>query len=314
MKKLQCELCGSVDIMKIDDNVFQCQHCGCKYTQDEVKKILFGEVTFKAQDFEVVGGKLIKYNGESTEVVIPDNVTVIGTKAFENCSGITSVLIPNSVTQIERAFPGCTSIKEIVIPDSVTFIGFGCFDGCSALKEIVIPNSVTTLDGEVFRGCNSLQRVQLSSNLKRINLRTFNNCKSLEEIVIPEGVKEIDASAFEGCDKLKKITLPYSLELINRENDRSRSKSSWPTTLTYIDGNSKPFYDYFRLNENSDLLLSPSDGHKNYVADWYPQAVRLYAEQIRTQRRAMNRCESCGGRFKGIIIKECKKCGIRKTY
>ena len=71
MNKLQCELCGSVDIVKIGDDMFQCQHCGCKYTAAEAKKILFGEVTFKAQDFEIVGGKLVKYNGVNVEVDIP---------------------------------------------------------------------------------------------------------------------------------------------------------------------------------------------------------------------------------------------------
>ena len=286
MKKLQCELCGSVDIMKVDDNVFQCQHCGCKYTQDEVKKILFGEVTFKAQDFEVVGGKLIKYNGESTEVVIPENVTVIGGKAFEDCSGITKVSIPKSVKTIEWAFQGCTSLREIVIPDSVTFLGGACFYGCRAL-----------------------QTIRLSRNIERIESETFQGCASLKEIVIPEGVRIIVDSAFRNCDALNKITLPNSLEKF----EHSYRGLCLPDTI-HIEGNIKPYYDYYGLNENTGDLSPSSNVRTVLNSGGAPDAIRKYAEQIRSQRRAMNRCENCGGRFKGIINKQCEKCGLKKTY
>ena len=40
MQKLQCELCGSVDIVRTDGGFFQCQHCGCKYTLEQAKALL----------------------------------------------------------------------------------------------------------------------------------------------------------------------------------------------------------------------------------------------------------------------------------
>ena len=44
MKKLQCELCNSVDIVKIGENMYQCQHCGCKYTAEQARAMLSGTV------------------------------------------------------------------------------------------------------------------------------------------------------------------------------------------------------------------------------------------------------------------------------
>ena len=59
MKKIQCEVCGSNDISKTDDNVFECQYCGTKYTLEQARVLFSGEVKTKAVDFEIIGGKLI---------------------------------------------------------------------------------------------------------------------------------------------------------------------------------------------------------------------------------------------------------------
>jgi len=57
MKKLQCELCGSLEILKTADNLFQCQHCGCKYTLEQAKSLIVGTVVAVSPDFEIVAGE-----------------------------------------------------------------------------------------------------------------------------------------------------------------------------------------------------------------------------------------------------------------
>lgn len=72
--------------------------------------------------------------------VIPDSVTHIGVKAFDDCISLTSITIPNSVTHIgDDAFFHCKALTIITLPNSVTSIGKGVFERCDALSEIRIP-------------------------------------------------------------------------------------------------------------------------------------------------------------------------------
>ena len=80
--------------------------------------------------------------------------------AFENCSSLTSITIPESVTIIgSYAFRGCSSLTSITIPDSVTSIGDYAFWLCNSLANITIPESVTSLGESAFVGCLSLESV-----------------------------------------------------------------------------------------------------------------------------------------------------------
>lgn len=85
-------------------------------------------------DFLIENGVLIEYTGDDTDVVIPDNVTVIGDEAFADNCDICSIVIPDSVTKIgEDAFAWCCELCKAVIPESVVNINWSSFKGCESL-------------------------------------------------------------------------------------------------------------------------------------------------------------------------------------
>ena len=86
----------------------------------------------------------ITYQGKSY------SVKSIGWNAFENCSGLTSITIPNSVTSIgSDAFEGCSSLTSVTIPNSVTSIGNDAFYNCSSLTSVIVP-SHTEIENNAF--------------------------------------------------------------------------------------------------------------------------------------------------------------------
>lgn len=131
---------------------------------------------------------------------------------FSFCKILESIVLPPNITEIgSYAFYQCSSLKNIEIPQSVKTIGRCAFEYCESLASIAIPEGVTTIGSSTFFGCEKLASVTLPGTLTEIGGSTFYGCKSLTSIDIPEGVTSIGASAFEGS-ALMAITLPQSLE------------------------------------------------------------------------------------------------------
>ena len=195
-----------------------------------------------------------KYSGK---VVIPEEVnynnktykvTSIGYHAFWNCSGLTSITIPNSVANIgEEAFFDCSKcsvhitdiaawckikfvdfysnplyyakhifmdgkeITDLVIPNGVTSIGDYAFNQCSGLTSVTIPNSVTSIGEGAFSGCSGLTSVTIGNGVTSIGEYAFLKCSGLTSIEIPNSVTSIENIAFGNCSGLTSITIPNSV-------------------------------------------------------------------------------------------------------
>ena len=199
-------------------------------------------ITCKSPSFKVKDGLLYSKEGEliscfsaTKDIIIPSDVTKIGSCAFEGCRCLETIEIPNSVTEIgdcvfrdcsslqsiripnnvteirECVFCGCSSLKTIEIPNNVTEIGRKAFEGCSSLRSIEIPNSVIEIREWAFKGCSSLKTIEIPNNVTKIGSGLFEGCSSLETIEIPNNVTKIGSWAFEGCSSLRSIEIPNSV-------------------------------------------------------------------------------------------------------
>lgn len=110
-----------------------------------------------------------QYNGEPVEV--------IGSDAFRECSGLTEIIVPDSVTSIGRtAFIYCTALKDITLSDNLAIIGDEAFEHCG-ISEITIPPGVESIGDRVFQGCSNLVTVNFYSTLKTLDNSAFHNCR-----------------------------------------------------------------------------------------------------------------------------------------
>lgn len=155
-----------------------------------------------------------KFEGENTQL---NNIVQI----FYDCDKLKTVDMSGltALTSISNgAFANCSSLSEIQIPNTVTRLGDQAFRDCTSLTEIQIPGAVTTLSPKAFNGCTSLAHVYFGdethpSQLKTIGDNAFQD-SGLEEITIPDGVTNLGDLAFYQCKELETVNIPAGVTSI----------------------------------------------------------------------------------------------------
>ena len=171
----------------------------------------------------------------SLEGVIFENTVLekISDGAFWGCSALSSIALPDSVTEIERNAFFETGLRNIQLPEKLTLIGGGAFCNCKNLKQVQLPPQLKELGEGAFFNCENLTQIQLPAQLNKLGTDAFRNCTSLDKIDIPagltqigpdtfcntgltsvtlhEGLTKIEDGAFHDCLKLKKIRIPKSV-------------------------------------------------------------------------------------------------------
>ena len=201
-----------------------------------------------------IGNYLIEFDKSiSSTCIIKEGTKIIADSVFYNCTGLTSVTIPDSVTRIgNNAFYDCSGLTSITIPDSVTSIGSYAFYGCTGLTKLSVPvNFIDDTEDYLFGNCVSLEDITLTSSIKQkmpdfedldlvggprntpwydsdstnIKITISENITSIgrgvfhvgigiTSITIPDSVTSIGEFAFSSCSDLESITIPDSVTSI----------------------------------------------------------------------------------------------------
>ena len=215
-------------------------------------------------------------------------VTVIGEDAFNGCTQLTKITIPDSVTAInEGAFYGCKGLSTITVPAAVATIGDDAFGACTNLTAIdvaegnaaycdvdgvvfskdmtrlvrmpnkhpadtyAVPAGVTTIGDSAFSGCAGLDDITFPDSVTAIETSAFLDCTALNSIDIPNSVTSIGNFAFGGCYKLVEIYNLSSLTLTPGAIDNGGVARYALNVYTSLDEASKTWID-----ENGLLVCS----------------------------------------------------------
>ena len=172
------------------------------------------KTAFVAKGVVQIGAGAFQFCTSLASITIPDSVTYISERAFWCCSSLTSITIPDSVTGIgERAFWGCSSLASITIPDSITHIGSSAFDGTAYYNtEANWINSVLYIGNALVAAKRTISgEYRIKSRTKIIADEAFQFCTNLKSITISDGVTSIGEYAFFDCSGLTNLTIGKSV-------------------------------------------------------------------------------------------------------
>ncbi len=133
-----------------------------------------------------------QYKDTIRKLVIEDGVSVIGDRAFQNCTALTEVTLPAGAESIGRyAFAACTALTEIALPEGLQTVGAYAFQNCTALTEVTLREGLLKLDNSCFYGCAALKDLDLPNSLTTLGNSVFRGCASLNRVVIGPAVEQI---------------------------------------------------------------------------------------------------------------------------
>ena len=181
-----------------------------------------------------IGDRAFENRTDLRTVMIPDSVTEIEAYSFNNCTNLSNVTLSKSLKYMGgRAFGSCEKITQIEIPKSLDNCGnsgyasyHGPFGACSGLKKITFEEGATEVSNGLFRGCTGLEEINIPNSVTEIESSSFEDCINLVSVNIPDSVIKIGNEAFAGCKKIESINIPDSVTEIGGSTFANCSKLS----------------------------------------------------------------------------------------
>ena len=181
-----------------------------------------------------IGDRAFENRTDLRTVMIPDSVTEIEAYSFNNCTNLSNVTLSKSLKYMGgRAFGSCEKITQIEIPKSLDNCGnsgyasyHGPFGACSGLKKITFEEGATEVSNGLFRGCTGLEEINIPDGVTKIESSSFEDCINLVSVNISDSVIKIENETFAGCEKIESINIPDSVTEIGESTFANCSKLS----------------------------------------------------------------------------------------
>ncbi len=168
-----------------------------------------------------------------TTLEFAEGTTKLPLTACAGAQNLTTVILPDTVKEIgQQAFENCSSLESIELPQ-VTYIGDYAFRGCSRLKQLDVSYAQQVKSG-AFSDCSSLTELSLNGKLLTIERDTFSNCTNLKKVVI-NGAAVIDKTAFSYSPNVTLYSSENSMvhEFANAWHIPFQPLEISPTTLSF---------------------------------------------------------------------------------
>lgn len=230
-----------------------------------------------------------------SEVIFHENMEIIGMEAFQGCSALTEIDLPENLIILGRYSFGSTGLSRVEIPDQVISIHPFCFDSCSKLTEVVMGSSITEIGEYAFQACSSLREIELPENLEYIGEYAFRWCP-LTSVVIPRFVNYFGSGVFSTDESAMQI------KFTGRAPAFESDSFSYLTADVYYPEGYSSWIEDVRQNYEGTItwipyqtdLPEPMEQHEHTFCDWYTVKDPTLTE-------------------KGLEERICSLCGLTET-